>query len=70
MLPSTTLRFVQQHPTVTANSPEFRNRGLRDEECQELAYWLIEFYSFLKQTTHVYDSKGYLTSPLRNTSEH
>jgi hypothetical protein len=65
MLPSTTLRFVQQHPTVTANSPEFRNRGLRDEECQELAYQLIEFYSFIEQTTPVYDSKGYLTKSIK-----
>ena len=54
----TTLEFVQQHPTVTTNSPEFLNLGLRDEECKELAYRLIETYPFLGESVTVYNSKG------------
>jgi hypothetical protein len=58
MLPSTALQFVQQNPLITTNSPEFRNLVLRDDQCQELAYQLIESYPFIGQTTTVYDSKG------------
>jgi len=58
MLPSTALQFVQQHPLITTNSPEFRNLGLRDDQCNELAYQLIESYPFIGQTTTVYNGKG------------
>lgn len=58
MLPSTILQFVQPHPTVTTNSPKFHNIGLCNEECQELAYQLVESYLFPGQTTIVYNSKG------------
>src|SRR5882762_9112364 len=58
MLPSTALQFVQQHPLITTNSPEFRNLGLRDDQRHELAYQLIESYPFIGQTNTVYNSKG------------
>ena len=58
MLLSTALQFVQQHPSITTNSPEFRDLGLRDDQCNELAYQLIEYYPFIGRTTTVYNSKG------------
>ena len=51
-------QFVQQHPTVATNSPEFRSLGLSDEESKQLAYQIIESYPFLGQSTKVYNSKG------------
>ena len=59
MLPSTALQFVQQYPLITANSTEFRNLGLRDDQCHELAHQLIEIYPFIGQTTTIYNSKGW-----------
>jgi hypothetical protein len=58
MPPSTAIQFIQQHPILTTNSPEFRNLGLDDDQCHELAYQLIDSYSFLGQTITVYDSRG------------
>ena len=40
------------------NSPKFRNLGLRDNQCHELAYQLIESYPFIGQTITIYNSKG------------
>jgi hypothetical protein len=51
--------FLYHAPiAVEQHSPEFRNLGLRDDQCQELAYRLIESYRFTGQTTTVYNSKG------------
>ena len=58
MLPSAALQFVQQLPPLATNSPEFRNLGLDDDQCHELAYQLIDSYSFFGQTITVYDSRG------------
>jgi hypothetical protein len=57
-VPSAALQFLQQHPQLTTNSPEFRNLGLGDDQCCQLAYQLIESYPFIGQTITVYNSKG------------
>ena len=68
MLPSTALQFVQQHPLITTNSPEFRNLGLRDDQPHESAYQLIKSYPFIGQTTTVYNNKGGSSETMSDTA--
>ena len=70
MPPSTAIQFIQQHPILTTNSPEFRNLGLDDDQCHELAYQLINSYSFLGQTITVYDSRGGSSEIMPVTANH
>jgi hypothetical protein len=55
MLPFT---YVQQHPELVTNSPVFRELGLDDDQCRELAYRLIDSYPFLNKSITVYNSRG------------
>jgi hypothetical protein len=52
------LQLIQQHPSITTGSPEFCDLRLSDIECLDLAYQIIDSYSFLGQTATVYNSKG------------
>jgi hypothetical protein len=64
-----TLQLLQDRPELTANSPQFRELGLGDDQCRQLAYQLIDSYPFIGQTVTVYNSKGVAsqTMPVNET---